>query len=103
MGPKKALDLLLTGRKFGPQEGLAMGFFDQVLSKDDDKSTEERCREWLEERTKFEPEVIAAFKSVVNHAKTHNFLECLEAEKKVFVPLWGGPANVRALAKNIKH
>ena len=26
-----------------------------------------------------------------------------ETEARIFAPLWGGPANVRALEKNIKH
>ena len=26
-----------------------------------------------------------------------------ETESRIFAPLWGGPANVRALEKNIKH
>ena len=26
-----------------------------------------------------------------------------ETESRIFAPLWGGPANLRALEKNIKH
>jgi hypothetical protein len=32
-----------------------------------------------------------------------SYQESLDEEKRLFAPLWGGPANRAALTQNIKH
>jgi hypothetical protein len=40
---------------------------------------------------------------MAHNTKEMNRQESLAEEKRMFAPLYGGPANLSALAKNIKH
>ncbi|KAJ9574050.1 hypothetical protein L9F63_008576 [Diploptera punctata] len=48
-------------------------------------------------------QVIRALKAICFNATTISCSESLAHEKRIFAPLWGGPANLTALSKNIKH
>ena len=92
VGRRAALDLLLTCRKVGAEEGLALGLVDQVVEGEAVGAAEK----WLEEGVGGgrAPEVVRALKAMVTGEGE---------EARHFAPLWGGEANRKALASHIKH
>jgi len=110
VGYRKALELLITGRKVktsslkgDDNDGMAIGFFDAVLPGID--PTEE-CVAWVqglcgEER--IHRDVLKAMKQMCVAARDCEVGVALEEEQRLFGPLWGGEPNRIALAKNIKH
>lgn len=101
LGRKVALDLLLTARTISGVEALRLGFADAVLCDEGDRY--EQVEAWLKERVKFEPEIVHTLKNLTVSAAELNTKESLEVERSLFAPLWGGPANLKALGKKIKH
>lgn len=63
VGYHRALDLVISGRKLGAEEGLRWGYFDGVLEEDE---VEQQGRDWLERRIKFcTPTLIRDFKTIL--------------------------------------
>lgn len=59
---------------------------------------------WLLKHTHAEPDVVRASKATLT--QYDHLLRCsrvLEDERRIFAPLWGGPANQKALRSKIKH
>lgn len=100
LGPTKALELLATCKKITGTEAVKMGFADCLVG------TENRFEEtktWLSARIFHEPEVIQAINRIVVGARDLPHEDSLLNERTNFSPLWGGPANLKALGQNIKH
>lgn len=96
VGKRKALDLILSGALLNGKEALANGLADGIVN------TLEEAQDWLLNRVKQDKNVVRAAKaSVVNASMVSQ--EVWENERRLFAPLWGGPANKRALEMNIKH
>lgn len=100
IGYTKALDLLATGRKVSGEEALHIGLIDGIV---DAKNALTEALEWLKLRTKCDTGVLKSLKIMTHNAKEMNKQESLAEEKRLFAPLWGGPANLAALTENIKH
>jgi len=108
VGYRKALDLLITGRKVkaccnGPndEDGVAIGYFDAVLPGLDPI---EECSAWVSARCEHtHRDVLRVMKQMCVAARDCEVGEAMEKEQRLFWPLWGGEPNRLALEKNIKH
>ncbi|XP_068179209.1 ethylmalonyl-CoA decarboxylase isoform X3 [Antennarius striatus] len=81
-----------------------MGLVDGVLQVEDGGRTPlQAAEEWLSRYTKGAAPVIQAVKKVVLSGRELPLSEALRTEKDVFGTLWGGPANLQALAARSKH
>ena len=92
VGQSKALEILLSCRTLSSNEH--QGLCDQVVS--DDKCLEE-TQIWLEKLVQHDQSVLTALKQTLNSEAS------FELERNQFAPLWGGPANKKALSQNLKH
>ncbi|KAG7163573.1 ethylmalonyl-CoA decarboxylase-like isoform X2 [Homarus americanus] len=100
LGYSVALELLTTCRKLDGKEASKIGFADHIIEA---ANRHEETKNWLIPRILHEQEVIQAMKKIVVGGRDLTLEESLLNERLNFSPLWGGPANMRALGKNIKH
>lgn len=100
VGHSVALDLLTACRKVAADEAVQIGLAECVVSVEDRRKALE---EWLMARISHTPEVVRAIKRIAVAARDLPLNQSLYEERHVFAPLWGGPANVKALGKNLKH
>ncbi|XP_068179208.1 ethylmalonyl-CoA decarboxylase isoform X2 [Antennarius striatus] len=104
VGDQNSLKLLGGALKVTPELGLQMGLVDGVLQVEDGGRTPlQAAEEWLSRYTKGAAPVIQAVKKVVLSGRELPLSEALRTEKDVFGTLWGGPANLQALAARSKH
>lgn len=100
VGYTKALDLMATGRRVTGKEALKIGLADSILNTNYALT---EASEWLKVRIKCDVEVLKSLKAMARNAVEMNYHESLAEEKRLFAPLWGGPANQSALAQYFKH
>nr|XP_057909416.1 ethylmalonyl-CoA decarboxylase [Doryrhamphus excisus]XP_057909417.1 ethylmalonyl-CoA decarboxylase [Doryrhamphus excisus]XP_057909418.1 ethylmalonyl-CoA decarboxylase [Doryrhamphus excisus]XP_057909419.1 ethylmalonyl-CoA decarboxylase [Doryrhamphus excisus] len=107
IGSQNSLQLLGSASKVDPEIGLQMRLADGVL--EDPLGGEsagtllQQAENWLGNCTKGPPAVIQAVKKVVLAGRELPLAEALRTEKDVFGTVWGGPANLQALASKSKH
>lgn len=64
----------------------------------------EDATQWLLNHIRADSQVIRAAKATMVSFDYHaGFAKALEDERRFFAPLWGGPANIKALNSHIKH
>uniref|UniRef100_A0A1B6L7V3 Ethylmalonyl-CoA decarboxylase n=1 Tax=Graphocephala atropunctata TaxID=36148 RepID=A0A1B6L7V3_9HEMI len=97
LGYRTALDLVTTARVVRAMEAERLGLCDAVVG---DLSG---AQNWLTQRTRHDVSVVRAAKCVANNTRQPGSDDPLGFEKRVFSPLWGGPANQLALSQKIKH
>ncbi|RXG70703.1 Ethylmalonyl-CoA decarboxylase [Armadillidium vulgare] len=100
LGPRLALDLLVSGRKLTADNALKIGYADIVISGEDIIPI---AREWLSDRIKYSPQIIQSMKKVIVGARDLNLNESYKNETNIFSPLWCGPLNLEALNRKLKH
>ncbi|CAL4182720.1 unnamed protein product [Meganyctiphanes norvegica] len=100
LGPRLALYLMTSCKKVSSEEALNIGLSDSTVPVD---SRYEDTLNWLHQLIKHDSEVINAMKNIVIGARNLTLEESFLNERTLFSPLWGGPANMRALKKNVKH
>ena len=107
VGSQNALKLLGGALKVDPELGLQIGLADGVL---EDPRAEggagtplQQAEQWLSSYVKGPAAVIQAVKKVVVSGRELPLSEALRTEKDVFGTVWGGPANLQALASQSKH
>ncbi|XP_054477944.1 ethylmalonyl-CoA decarboxylase [Anoplopoma fimbria] len=107
VGSQNALRLLGGALKVDPELGLEIGLADGVLEVP--KAEEgagillQQAENWLSHYTKGAAPVIQAVKKVVLSGRELPLTEALRTEKDVFGTVWGGEANLQALASKSKH
>uniref|UniRef100_A0ACB8GCR3 Enoyl CoA hydratase domain-containing protein 1 n=1 Tax=Sphaerodactylus townsendi TaxID=933632 RepID=A0ACB8GCR3_9SAUR len=101
VGSSPALKLLSGAVKVLPEHALHIGLIEAILSSSDEP-LEETCT-WLKLHTKGPAEVIQAVKKVVVAGRELPLEAALRTEMKIFGTVWGGPANLEALAQRTKH
>ena len=101
LGPRTALDLLLSCRPVGAEEAVKLGLADAPVAPPDGDPLN-YAREWLETRVAHDPTVVRAVKQMIVNARG-DLTDLWRKERELFDPLWGGEANRRALGGNIKH
>ncbi|KAM7420359.1 hypothetical protein PAMA_014870 [Pampus argenteus] len=105
VGSQNSLKLLGGALKVDPDYGLQIGLADGVLEVpqvEEDTGTQQ-AENWLSHYTKGPAPVIQAVKKVVLSGRELPLSEALRTEKDVFGTVWGGPANLQALAAKSKH
>ncbi|GAA6229094.1 ethylmalonyl-CoA decarboxylase [Lates japonicus] len=101
---QNALKLLGGALKVDPKLGLQIGLADGVLEAEEGAGTPlEQAENWLSRYIKGPAPVIRAVKKVVLSGRELPLSEALRTEKDVFGTVWGGPANLEALASKSKH
>nr|XP_053655902.1 ethylmalonyl-CoA decarboxylase-like [Cherax quadricarinatus]XP_053655903.1 ethylmalonyl-CoA decarboxylase-like [Cherax quadricarinatus] len=100
LGYRSALELLTTCRNLSGKEALEMGLADHVT---EELNRQNDTKAWLAARISHEAEIIQTVKKIVIGARDLSLDASLINERLNFSPLWGGPANIRALGRNIKH
>ncbi|KAI4904064.1 hypothetical protein NFI96_033890 [Prochilodus magdalenae] len=104
VGSQNALKLLGGARKVDPHLGRQIGLVDEVLSSSlGEGHSLEEAEQWLIQFTKGAAPVIRAVKKVVVSGRELSLEEALKTERDVFGTVWGGPANLEALAQKSKH
>lgn len=109
VGSQSALKLLAGAVKVDSELSLQIGLADGVLEapqgQEDSTGTllQRRAEDWLSCYTKGPAPVIQAVKKVVLSGRELPPSEALRTEKDVFGTVWGGPANLQALASKAKH
>lgn len=107
VGSQSALKLLAGVLKVDPELGLRIGLADGVLEvpqeADSVGTVLQQAEDWLGRYTKGPAPVIRAVKKVVLSGRELPLSEALRTEKDVFGTVWGGPANLQALASKSKH
>lgn len=104
VGSQSALQLLSGALKVDPELGTQLRLTDGVLEADQDAGTRlEQAERWLSRYTKGAAPVIRAVKQVVLSGRELPLSDALRTEKDVFGTVWGGPANLQALASKSKH
>lgn len=107
VGSQNALKLLGGAVKVDPELGLQLGLADGILDvpeAEEGAGTQlEQAEKWLSGYTKGPTPVIQAVKKVVLSGRELPLSEALRTEKDVFGTVWGGPANLQALASKSKH
>ncbi|KAF4087930.1 hypothetical protein AMELA_G00077200 [Ameiurus melas] len=102
VGSQNSLKLLAGAKKVDPDFGQQIGLVDGVLIVGEGNSLEE-TEQWLSQFTKGSAPVIRAVKKVVSSGRELSLDEALPTERHVFGTVWGGPANLEALALKTKH
>ncbi|MCI4374023.1 hypothetical protein PGIGA_G00001280 [Pangasianodon gigas] len=102
VGSQNALKLLAGSRKVDPDFGKQIGLVDDVLTVGEGNTLVDTER-WLSQFTKGSAPVIRAVKKVVLSGRELSLDEALTTERHVFGTVWGGPANLEALARKTKH
>lgn len=102
VGSQNALRLLASAQKVDPEFGQQVGLVDGILTASKGNSLlDTEC--WLSQFTKGSTPVIRAIKKVVVSGRELSLDEALTTERHVFGTVWGGPANLEALALKTKH
>ncbi|XP_062847372.1 ethylmalonyl-CoA decarboxylase [Trichomycterus rosablanca] len=102
VGSQNALKLLSGAKKVDPDYGRQIGLVDDMLTVCDDDALM-HAEQWLSQYTNGTAPVIRAVKKVVLFGRELSMDEALRTEKDVFGTVWGGPANLNALASKTKH
>lgn len=98
VGRRKALDLILTAKLLNNKESLEIGLIDDIVN------DFQKAYEWLAFRVKAHCSVTRAAKaSIVITDGSYTIAKEEEMERRIFSPLWGGPANTAALQMRLKH
>ncbi|KAM3613868.1 uncharacterized protein V6R79_006226 [Siganus canaliculatus] len=104
VGSRSALKLLAGALKVDPELGLQIGLADGVVEVVSEQKTPlQQAEDWLSRYVKGPAPVIRALKKVVLSGNELPLEEALRTEKDVFGTVWGGPANLQALASKPKH
>uniref|UniRef100_G3NRX6 Ethylmalonyl-CoA decarboxylase n=1 Tax=Gasterosteus aculeatus TaxID=69293 RepID=G3NRX6_GASAC len=108
VGSRNALKLLGGALKVDPELGLQIGLADGVVEAP--QAAEggagvvlQQAENWLSHYAGGAAPVIRAVKKVVLSGGELPLSEALRTEKDVFGTVWGGPANLQALASKSKH
>uniref|UniRef100_A0A3B4BAP6 Ethylmalonyl-CoA decarboxylase n=1 Tax=Periophthalmus magnuspinnatus TaxID=409849 RepID=A0A3B4BAP6_9GOBI len=104
VGSQNSLKLLGGAIKVDSKLGLQIGLADDVLEDAQDQKTFlQQAENWLNNCTNGPPTVIQAVKKVIISGRELPLSDALRTEKDVFGTVWGGQANLQALASKLKH
>nr|XP_019585031.1 PREDICTED: ethylmalonyl-CoA decarboxylase isoform X1 [Rhinolophus sinicus] len=99
IGSRQALKVLSGALKLDSQKALNLGMVEEVLQSSDENECLEEAQEWLKQFVQGPPEVIRALKKCVSAGKELCLEEALQIERDLLGTLWGGPANLEAIAR----
>ncbi|KAB0355614.1 hypothetical protein FD755_021555 [Muntiacus reevesi] len=102
IGSRQALKVLSGALKLDSEKALRIGMVEDILQSSDETKCLKEAQEWLQQFTKGPPEVIRALKKSVSSCKELCLEEALQSERDLLGTLWGGPANLEAVARKGK-
>ncbi|XP_045150355.1 ethylmalonyl-CoA decarboxylase isoform X2 [Echinops telfairi] len=102
IGSRQALKVLTGALKLDPEKALTIGMVEEILQSKDATQSLEEAQAWLQQFIRGPPEVIRTLKSSVSSVKELCLEEALEKERDLLETVWGGPANLAAIAKREK-
>uniref|UniRef100_A0A8C3VY74 Ethylmalonyl-CoA decarboxylase n=1 Tax=Catagonus wagneri TaxID=51154 RepID=A0A8C3VY74_9CETA len=102
IGSRQALKVLSGALRLNSEKALHIGIADEVLQSSDESGCLKEAREWLQQFIQGPPEVIRALKKSVSSGKELCLEEALQTERDILGTLWGGPANLEAVARRGK-
>ncbi|KAL4657436.1 Ethylmalonyl-CoA decarboxylase-like [Arapaima gigas] len=104
VGSENALKLLSSAQKVNASYAEQIGLSDGVLSPLETLDTTlAQAEKWLSDFTGGPSPVIQAVKKVVVSGRELPLQDALRMERDIFGSVWGGPANLEALALKFKH
>jgi len=102
IGPQRALQMMLSGRRLDATEALRLGLADDVIPRD--VNAVQFAHQWVERLLGYGArETIGAVKGIVNGARYLPLELALREELEYSASVWGGVAHQEALRQNIKH
>ncbi|XP_017388814.1 ethylmalonyl-CoA decarboxylase isoform X2 [Cebus imitator] len=102
IGSRQALKVLSGALKLDSKNALNIGMVEEVLQSSDEAKSLEEAQEWLRQFIQGPPEVIRALKKSVSSGRELYLEEALQNERDLLGTVWGGPANLEAIAKKGK-
>lgn len=102
IGSRQALKVLSGALKLDSVKAVNIGMAEEVLQSSGENESLQEAQEWLKQFTKGSPEVIRAMKTSVSSVKQLGFEEALQTERDLVGTVWGGPANLEAIARRGK-
>ncbi|XP_073075672.1 ethylmalonyl-CoA decarboxylase isoform X1 [Manis javanica] len=102
IGSRQALKVLSGALKLDSKKALRIGMADEILQCSDEAECLQEAQEWLKQFIKGPPEVIRALKKCVSSGKELCLEEALQNERDLLGTVWGGPANLDAIARKAK-
>ncbi|NWY65527.1 ECHD1 decarboxylase, partial [Erithacus rubecula] len=103
VGGGAALQLLGAAERLEPERALRLRLSERTLLAAEQPAALRETRHWLRPYTDGPAAVIRAAKRVVAAGRELPLEAALRTEKDIFGTLWGGPANLQALARRPKH
>lgn len=94
LGKSRAMDLMLTGRIFGADEAVNMGFIHRLAAND----VAAEAEAWAEKLVLLPKNALAAIKLLVNTAVSHPPEDVAQLEHDLFLELWTHPNHQEAVA-----
>ncbi|MBZ3891515.1 Ethylmalonyl-CoA decarboxylase [Sciurus carolinensis] len=102
IGSRQALKVLSGALKLNSEKALNIGMIEEVLQSSDETKSLEEAQEWLMQFVSGPPEVIRALKKSVCSGRELCLEEALQNERDLLGTVWGGPANLEAIARKVK-
>ncbi|XP_015356494.1 ethylmalonyl-CoA decarboxylase isoform X1 [Marmota marmota marmota] len=102
IGSRQALKVLSGALKLNSEKALNIGMVEEVLQSSDETKSLEEAQEWLMQFVNGPPEVIRALKKSVCSGRELYLEEALQNERDLLGTVWGGPANLEAIARKGK-
>ncbi|NXY87173.1 ECHD1 decarboxylase, partial [Alcedo cyanopectus] len=103
VGGGAALQLLSGTLRVDPERAVHLGLSEETLSSSDETGALEEAKAWLSQYTEGPTSVVRAMKKVVAAGRELPLEAALRTEKDVFGTVWGGPDNLEAVLKRLKH
>ncbi|NXN27067.1 ECHD1 decarboxylase, partial [Nycticryphes semicollaris] len=103
VGHGAALRLLSGATGVNPETAQRLGLSEETLESSAGSGALEEARAWLGRHTEGPASVVRAVKEVVAAGRELPLEAALRTEKDIFGRVWGGPANLQALARRVKH
>ncbi|XP_052501790.1 ethylmalonyl-CoA decarboxylase isoform X1 [Budorcas taxicolor] len=102
IGSRQALKVLSGALKLDSEKAFHIGMVEDILQSSDETECLKEAQEWLQQFIKGPPEVIRALKKSVSCCKELCLEEALQSERDLLGTVWGGPANLEAVARKGK-
>ncbi|KFO32585.1 Enoyl-CoA hydratase domain-containing protein 1 [Fukomys damarensis] len=102
IGSREALKVLGGALRLDPKKALSIGMVEEILQSSDETKSLEEAQAWLTQFVNGPPEVIRALKKSVCSGKELYLEEALQNERDLLGTVWGGAANLQAIARRGK-
>ncbi|XP_006834744.1 PREDICTED: ethylmalonyl-CoA decarboxylase isoform X1 [Chrysochloris asiatica] len=102
LGSREALKVLTGALKLDSKKAFRIGMVEEVLQSSDETQSLIEAQEWLQQFTNGPPEVIRTLKKSVSSVKELCLEDALLSERDLLGRVWGGPANLEAVARRAK-